>query len=227
MNHFTFSALLTSTLSIAVCFYALARKNGGRQVNRLLALYWLSIASWSFFVGLQALWLALIPETLWGWLLHLGVLFIPATFFHFSLVLTQRVAKNRAPLLTAYGLTALFLLLNSSTRIFTHGVAYREGYAYPIPALVYPLFFASFVVFVVWGTILAFTHLRSVHAERKAAFAIFLASHLLACVGGMDNFAIMWDVRIFPLYPFGLYAVVLYACAAIYALKKNAFSVAV
>lgn len=225
MNHFTVSALLTSVFSVAVCLYALTHRNGGRRVNRFLALYWCSIASWSFFVGLQAWFLVSIPATLWGWLLHLGALCVPATFFHFTLVLTQRVAKSRAALVIVYGLTALFLLLNSFTRIFTNGIAYREGYAYPIPALLYPVFFVTFVSFVSWGTVLMLTHLRSIHSERRAPFIIFLIFHLLACLGGMDNFAIMWDIKIFPLYPFGLYAVVLYACTAIYAAKKNVFSI--
>lgn len=225
MNHFTASALLTSAASLAVSLYALAQRDGSAGVvKRLFALYWFSIAFWSFFVGLQAVFLHLMPEILWGWLLHAGVLFVPTTFFHFSLILTQRLTKHRTALFSAYGLTLAFLALNSFTTLFTHGVAYREGYAYPIPARLYLVFFVCFIAFVLWGTTLLFRHLHSARPERKGAFGTFLAFHLLACVGGMDNFAIMWDIKIFPLYPFGLYAVVLYACAALYALKRKAFS---
>lgn len=224
MNHFTFSALLTSIFSLGVCLLALTSKRDNIRVNRLLALYWLCLGSWSFVVGLQAVLLERLPDRLWGWMLHLGALFIAPTFFHFALVLAQRVTRHRGPLILVYGLSGAFLLLNSFTEIFTHGTAYRQGYAYPIPAFLYPVFFISFVAFVVWGTILIFRHAQTVHGAQRGPLFSYLAAHIFACVGGMDNFAIMWDITVFPLFPFGLYAVVLYALVSIYAIRRNAFS---
>ncbi len=224
MNHFTFSALLTSILSFVACLYALQNTHDNKRVSRIFALYWFSIAFWSSTVGFQRFLLARIDENVWGWFLHFGVLFIPTLFLHFSVKLTQTTAKNRGVLFVAYSLTFLYLFLNSFTKIFTKEIAHRDAYAYPTPALLYPVYFGSFVVFIVWGTILILKFLPSVPAGKRGSIGIFLLFHCLAYLGGMDNFAIMWDIRIFPFYPFGLYAVPLYACASIYALKKNAFS---
>ena len=223
MNHFTTSALLASIFSFAVCVYSIKGIGFGKRVSRVFTIYWFSIAFWSFFVGLQKQLLPILGEKLWGWFLHLGCLFIPTLFFHFALEATQRVPRLRAALKVAYGLTFVYLLLNSFTGVFTNGTAHRGAYAYPIPALLYLVYFVSFVIYLVWGTVLMVKLLPSVPLESRGPIGVFLASHALGYLGGMDNFAIMWDIRIFPLYPFGLYTVPLYALASIYALKRNLF----
>ena len=49
---------------------------------------------------------------------------------------------------------------------------------------------------------------------------VFILLHSLAYMGGMDNFLIMADIRLHPLYPYGLYAVVPYALIGAYIVPK-------
>jgi hypothetical protein len=49
---------------------------------------------------------------------------------------------------------------------------------------------------------------------------LLLTTHILAYLGGMDNFLIMVDIRLPPLYPYGLYLIPPYAVATMYALRR-------
>ncbi len=215
MNHFVVSAALASLSSFvaAVCLWL---KGSARPANRLGGLYWFSIAFWASFVGSQPHSITMLSPFWWGWLLHLGCTFIPVLLFHYTIVLTnQRSQALRVALKLSYLLTTVFNLLNLVTSTFTHGMAYRDTYAYPVPSFVFPVYFILFVALVIWSTALMVRYLPSVPSPERSAFKFLLITHVFAYLGGIDNFLIMVDIRLFPLYPYGLYMIPLYALAAI------------
>ncbi|HXV28380.1 MAG TPA: hypothetical protein VD913_05370, partial [bacterium] len=59
--------------------------------------------------------------------------------------------------------------------------------------------------------------------KHQIFFNLVLISHCLAYLGALDNFLIMADIRIFPLYPFGLYLAVPYVTIVgiIFTFKKK------
>lgn len=217
VNHFIFSASLTSLASFiaAISVWLL---NPTKRLNRFLGVYWLSIGFWSFLVGSQFRTINLLSPFWWGWFLHLGCTFIPVLLFHFVIAFTneKRPAVCRA-LIVSYAITIAFNLLNLWTAIFTNGTTYRDAYAYPQPALLYPLYFLLFVMLVAWGTLLLIRYLPSLPVSERAALTFLLVTHVLAYMGGMDNFLIMIDLRISPLYPYGLYLIPPYALTTMYA----------
>ena len=220
MNHFVFSAALASLFSlitalIAWCYYPASR------VSRILGTYWFSIAFWSFFVGSQPHSIKLFSPFWWGWFLHLGCTFIPVLLFHFVVLFTKSNNKTfRFSLVTSYVMTGVFNLLNLLTPTFTYGTEYRDWYAYPKPAIFYPIYFAFFIILVIWSTILLVRYVMEMFAggifTNRFRLFLLLTAHVLAYMGGMDNFLIMADIRIPPLYPYGLYPILLYALATIY-----------
>jgi len=220
LNHFIISASITSLCSFVAAAYLWAL-HPAERVNRIAALYWFSIGFWSFFVGSQFRTISLLSPFWWGWLLHLGCTFIPVLFFHFALVLTGRISPNpRNVLIPAYGVTLAFNLLNLWTPSFTHGTAYRDAYAYPQPAFLYPFYFAFFITLVIWGTALLIRYRSSRPSRARGALNLLLTTHVLAYLGGMDNFLIMADIRLPPLYPYGLYLIPPYAIATMYTMRR-------
>ena len=218
MNHFVFSAFLTCITSLTSGLYFIFKK---RESARIFGLYWLCIAFWSFTVGFQFQLLKFIPDVIWGWFLHLGCIYIPVLFFHFSLCYSGYIKDELPALKTCYAIATSFMILNTVTPYFTHEIVYRDNYAYPKPALFYPLYFVFFVTIVIWGTILLLKPERKFSESSRNRLLLFLILNALAYLGAMDNFLIMADIRIFPVYPFGLYFVVPYAMVGAYVISRS------
>lgn len=210
MNHFILSAIIAFFLSFG-CGLRFVFRTEFKE--RIFGFYLLSISFWSFFVGFQFLLLKSLPDRVWGWLLHLGCIYIPAIFFHFASVYTD--FRFRSLLLKiSYFIATLFIVLNTFTSLFTDGTAYRDSYSYPRPSLVYPLYFIFFIVNVLLGTLLLVKYKKYINPKVRLGYFIFLIAHSLAYLGALDNFFIMADIRIFPLYPFGLYLTTPYILCA-------------
>lgn len=208
MNHFILSSVLASLFSSIASIRAFSHWNRGK-IYRLYGIYWFSIAFWTFTVAFQFQLLESISDFLWGWFLHLGCTFIPVLFFHFVVVFTKQNGYGKY-LRAAYWVTVLFNILNAVTPFFTEGISRREFYAYPTPSTIYPGYVILFFILVVWGIKLLWSFRKSVESGEKFYLG-FVVSTMAGYVGGMDNFLIMWDIHIYPLYPYGLYLVVVYA----------------
>ena len=220
MNHFTLSAALASITAFLAAGYTWLL-SPSRHTNRLFALYWLSMAFWAFFVGTQTHTIPILSGFWWGWFLHLGCTFIPVLLFHAVIVFTnQKDPGLRTALVTSYAITILFNLLNLWPGLFTSYTIYRDAYAYPKPALFFPFYFILFVVLVVWSTVLLIRRLSLLSSFERNLLKLVLVTHVLAYMGGMDNFLIMVDVRLPILYPYGLYAIPLYALVTSYGARR-------
>lgn len=213
MNHFVFSAVLFSVTSFLVCLLSILHRPRSR-IHRLFAAYWFSISFWSFTVGWQSILIKKISAFWWGWFLHIGCIFIPTLLLHFAFEYTRESAGKKIMLRLMYIASFFYLALNTFTTLFTSGTVYRDMYAYPRPSTFYPLYFVTFVVSVCYGTFL-FIRARSRRTTRSRNIRNYLFAQVLGYMGGMDNFAIMADIRISPLYPYGLYLGVLYAITAL------------
>ena len=208
MNHFIFSALLTFFSSIFAGFYFLTKKDSRLK---LYIIYWFVIAFWSSTVAFQHYFLKSLTPNVWGWMLHLGCLFVPVLFIHFAVAYSDAPAPAKFIVKSSYVITAIYLFLNTCTTFFTFQTAYRDDYAYPVPSNFYFLYFISFITMVIYGTYLLMKLRLKECKQGKIYFISFLLLHTLAYVGALDNFFIMADIRIFPWYPYGLYLVVPYA----------------
>lgn len=217
MNHFTFSAVLTCLFTLAAGVFFLSRPG---KLNKLTAAYWLNIAFWASTVGWQEQILKSVPANIWGQFLHLGCVVIPAVFLNWASVFSGHYSKQKKFVMACYGVTAAYLTLNAFTSLFTHGTSFRDMYAYPTPSTVYPAYFLSFIFMIVTGTYFILFPKVKFKAESQKWVYVFLAVHGLAYTGAIDNFFIMADIRIFPLYPYGLYPILTYASIGSFALTR-------
>lgn len=170
-------------------------------------------------MGLQVQWLSWISADLWGWFLHLGCIFVPVIFFHFA-VRFSGDGESWILVVVAYLAGLVLVLLNTFSDSFTEGTVYREVYAYPKPSLLYPLYIIFFQLIGIWATVLIFRMKSMLPLDARAFLYLFLVVHLLAYAGSMDNFLIMYDIRFFPLYPYGLYFILPYVFLGSFAYLK-------
>lgn len=207
MNHFTFSGicLFAAGLIVGLCF-AFSRD----AKKQIYGIYWLVIGFWGFFVGFQFELLKVMPPFWWGWVLHLGCIMVPAVFLHFALVFSE--TKHPWKILrVSYGLSALYLLLILFSGSFTGEIIYRDTLTYPKPSVLYPVYITSFQVMALIGMIKIWNFRKMLSVTGRRWLYVFLAVQLVAHAGAMDNYFIMYDIRIFPLYPYGLYFILPYA----------------
>ena len=156
----------------------------------------------------------------WGWFLHVGCIFVPIVFLHFTLHLTKQRKKLSWCLWLAYLAGITFILLNTFTDIFTGKTIYRDDYAYPKPEALYPLYITFFQLIGAGTLALLIQWGRALSGSAKPVFYLFLLVHVLAYIGSMDNYLIMYDLRIFLLYPYGLYLIIPYVLFGSYAIHK-------
>lgn len=149
---------------------------------------------------------------------------VPVVYYHFVLKWKENLVgrgEATSPLLLAgYGLFFLFLLLNSVTDLFTGEIILRAYYHYPKPAVLYPLFIAYFQFYGILSTWRIFEFRKKIPAQSRKYLYLFLTVHLLAYAGAMDNYLIMYDQLIFPLYPYGLYLVLPYILIGSWSFSK-------
>jgi hypothetical protein len=221
MNHFlasaaflTISALLTALISLG--------KGPRSSIARLFACHWIAVSVWSLSVAAQFRIRPLLSDFWWGWILHVGATFIPVFFLHFAVAYASGLVRAKIPLIpVGYFVTVAYNVLNLFPGLFTGPVVEWPEYGYPKPGTLYPVFFLTFVVMIVSATMILVNCRRQLSPERASVLNRFLSAHVLGYLGGIDNFAIMVDVRLFPLYPYGLYLAVFYAVVSSWLVKKR------
>ncbi len=161
----------------------------------------------------------------WDRLCLMGVVFIPTTFLHFTLVFLS-VEKQRIPrkiIQGAYVISALFLLL-VWTPWFVPTVEPKGSIKFfTVPGPAYHAFLVYFFI-TVWGSIILLgkTLVKSRQGRgspllRRQLTYLFWAT-TLGYVGGGTNYAIVYNVRPFEIAPFGNYAITFYALIVAYAI---------
>ncbi len=214
MNHFLFSAVLVFIAALLTSIYFITKKGA----ERYFGVFWLCVAFWTFFVGFQFPIINRISAGAWGWWLHVGCISVPLLFYHFSLIWTRN--PNRQLLRIGYGLFVVFLALIAFSNFFTGENVFRTYYNYPKPAILYPIYIAYFQVYGLLSTWQIFEFRKRIIFPGRQLLYIFLSVHLLAWAGSMDNYLIMYDRLIFPLYPYGLYLILPYIVLGSFAFVK-------
>ena len=218
VNHFVFSAFVVFIVTLLAGIYFTAKPKN--SVEKSFGLFWLSVSFWTFFVGTQLELLKWLSGFKWGWFLHVGCILVPIFFLHFALRLTGTFERFSFWLKLAGFIGTLFVLLNTFTNRFTAETIYRDFYAYPKPAVLYPLYILFFQLIGIATLILLLGWSKKLPGNLKGTFYLFLVVHILAYIGSMDNYLIMYDVKIFPLYPYGLYLVLPYVIFGSSAVRK-------
>jgi len=131
------------------------------------------------------------------------------------MALSGALKRKKLQVVAAYSIATIYNLLNLFQGFFTDEIVYRSGYAYPRPVgLIYFSYFIFFATLVTCGLIVLWKTLASLSRYQARGLRLFILATALGYLGGLNNFLIMIDVRLFPLFPHGLYAVALYGVVA-------------
>jgi|GEM_PF-992965 len=220
INHFIISAYCTFFTTLILAFFVLGR-DVSRRLYQIFALYTLSIALWSVSVSRFTPNLNPSAAFYWGKALHFGAIMIPVFFLHFVFVFLDEIDREKTKLFFIYVLGFIFQILNLFTPWLINGTTYRDLYAYPTPGVTYAFFFLYFVGCVFYGLVKLFQAYSVSKGPVKNQLIYLILGSVIGYVGGLDNFAITIDLRIFPLYPFGAYGIPIYVLIMAYTILRH------
>ncbi len=220
---FSYSALVTSftTLSLGIFVYLNRKKS---EVHQTFALYTIAIAFWSFCVYKHGSANTIDEAELWGHMLHIGSISIPLLFYRFVLIYFgyEGVVK-RIILYLACTLWLFFQSINF-TDLFVPGVRLAPPLRYLVIAgPVYHFFVMYFVMLTLYSIYLIYKSYITSEGIRRRQLRFFLMSSIFGYIGGVDNFIIMYDIKIFPLFPYGTYAIAIYVFVATFIIFRYRF----
>lgn len=220
-THIGFSAALTAVTTAALGIFVLIKESRS-NLYRVFSLYSLSIGLWSAFLAIHVFAENRSLALFTGKYLHIGAAVIPALFVHFTMVffgdINRTISKVFLTLLYSFAFVFIFLCING-TLVSDVGPKYGIKYLM-IANSGYIYFVAFFALCASWGLLKLFRAYIAAEGLRKNQLKYLLFGSLLGYIGGVDNFLYLYDITIFPLFPYGTYAIPVYVSTTAYAIVQ-------
>jgi PAS domain S-box-containing protein len=158
--------LVALLLNVALGAIALFR-NPRSPLNRVFTSLVSGMALWNYGVFM----LRRAPDEttayLWEIVIHVGVIPIPAFYYHFVLLFLDGTPRHRPSLALAYVLATFFTLINlGASSLFMSGVQRTPWGWAPTPGALYVPFFLCWNAFLIWGL----THLVRASRASESSF---------------------------------------------------------
>jgi signal transduction histidine kinase len=220
-THIGLSAALTSATTAALGCFVLF-KDSRSTLYRVFSLYSLSIALWSIFLASHVFTEDRSFAIFTGKYLHVGAALIPVLFVHFvsEFFGDRKHFINLAFLLALYLVAAVFIVLCINGTLVSD-VAPKYGIKYLMvakPGYIYLVAFFSLCA--AWGLSRLVLGYIAAEGLKKNQLKYLLFGSLLGYAGGVDNFLYLYDITIFPLFPYGTYAIAVYVSSTAYAIAQ-------
>jgi len=219
MNAFSLSGVITGSACLGMALCILLGCTLNRQ-NRLWVAYCCAVAIWGFggfFIGHAAE-----PELarIWWRVAYIGVIFIPALFYHYVVTVT---GKDRKGIVwTAYLFSAFFLLTNATNGFIPEvRFTFHQFYYLSPPSWIYSCFVVFFFGLVILAQYELWQRLKETSdPSRKARMRWFFIANVISYGGGFTCFL---PVYYLDMYPFGNFLVALYPLIISYAILRHHF----
>jgi signal transduction histidine kinase len=207
--------LVAFLLNVSLAGITLFR-NPASRLNRVFAYFVSGLAVWNFGVFL----LRQTPDPshayLWEILIHVGLIPVPALYYHFVLVFLERTTQHRRSLALGYALALLFSGLNIvGTPLFLKGVSQTYWGWAPDSGFLYYAFFLYLNAFFIWGLVHLTRSMRALDSSfrRNRARLIQIGTAVTLAGGFID--IIRFTLRFIPAldraYPVGIPANMIFA----------------
>jgi signal transduction histidine kinase len=192
-------------------------RNPGSRLNRVFAYFASGMALWNFGVFLLRTspdeWTAYFVEII----IHIGVIALPAFYYHFVLIFLDSTTRHRPSLVLAYLLAFVYELINlSGSPLFMSGVkATHWGWA-PATGPLYLPYLLVFNGFMIYGVVLLVRAHRGIDSSfRRNRGTLIMLGTLVSLAGGWVDFARFILSRYVPaadyVYPVGIPANMIFA----------------
>lgn len=208
--------LFALALNVLLAGITLVR-NPGSRLNRLFAYFVSGMAVWNFGVFMLRRSPDIPTATFWEFVIHAGVVFLPAFYYHFVLIFLESTTQHRPSLVVVYLLAIFFGVVNlSASPLFMRGVKWTYWGWAPETGPLYTPFFLYFNFFLIYGL----SHLVRAYKDADSSFrrnraTLILLGTLVSLAGGVIDFARFILARFVPaadlVYPMGIPANMVFA----------------
>ncbi len=208
--------LVACLLNVSLAAISILR-NAGSRLNRVFAYFVTGLAVWNFGVYM----LRRAPDEssaiLWEIVIHVGVVSLPAFYYHFVLIFLDATTRHRPSLTAVYAGALLLTTFNvSGSPLFMKGVQTTYWGWAPIGGPLYTVFILFFYGFMIAGIVLLTKTYRGVDSSfRRNRAMLILLGTCVSLLGGMIDFARFAVAKYIPaaehLYPLGIPANVIFA----------------
>ena len=216
MSPHTLLPLVACLLNVSLAAVCLLR-NASSRLNRVFAYFAGTMALWNFGVFM----LRQSPDepsaVFWEFVIHVGVVALPAFYFHFVLIFLDSTTRHRPSLTLAYVLAVGLMVFNvTGSPLFIKGVISTYWGWAPSSGPLYTVFLLYFNAFLIWGLVHLTRTYRGVDSSfRRNRARLILLGTGVSLLGGMTDFARFSLARFWPhveqIYPLGIPANMIFA----------------
>ncbi len=216
IDHFILSARVTFFTTAALGIFVLLNGRWRIRHYAIFSFYCFAISFWCLFVSLFNSTFE-DPGLVYGRTLHVFAVFIPISFFLF---IESFLQKNFAVKKLLFVIVAGLLAADLFSNFLITGVTHHPQYSFPTPGVLYPLFVVYFALVTLAGIVVLFLEYRKTTGRKRDQLKYLLFFSIIGYIGGTKNFLILFDWHLFPIYPYGTYAIPLYVLGLCYAIIK-------
>jgi len=208
--------LVAFVLNVSLAGLSLLR-NPGSRLNRVFAYFASAMALWNF----GSFMLRTSPDEPSAHfaeiVIHVGVILVPAFYYHFVLIFLDATTRHRPSLVAIYGLAFVYSLINlTGTNLFMNGVKMSYWGWVPATGPLYMPFFVALNLAMVYGLVLLGRSQRAVDSSfRRNRGTLILLGTIVSLTGGCIDFARFILARVIPaadqIYPMGIPANMIFA----------------
>jgi signal transduction histidine kinase len=208
--------LVAFFLNVSLAGLSLLR-NPGSRLNRVFAYFASGMALWNFGVFI----LRSTPDEATAWLaeivIHVGIIALPAFYYHFVLIFLDATTRHRPSLVLVYTMAFLFEFINlSGSSLFMAGVKTTYWGWAPATGPLYLPYLLFFNAFMIYGVVqLVRSHRGMDSSFRRNRGTLIMLGTLISLAGGYVDFARFIVARFIPaadyVYPMGIPANMIFA----------------
>lgn len=198
MLFYPISALINAVTSTIVGIIAIT-KGPKSRLHRSFSYFAFSVAFWSYCYFLWQIAKDPNAALFWCRALMAFAIFIPATFFHFSVTLINQREKYLNKIIFWYCITVIFLVLDF-TPLFVKGVRPRLIFPFwPTAGIAYAPFLAMFIGLTTYSHVLMFKNWKSFSGAWRNQIKFVSLGTAIGFLGGTTNYPLWYDIRILPI----------------------------
>ena len=220
-NIFSFYCVASACCYLLFGIFCLI-KNRTRRINQLWSLSSLMIAIWSFGLGMVVSADSLQNAQTWLVIHYLGAILIPPTFLHYTFELTEASVRTKKQLFFWYPIFLSFLFLNFFKQDLIVRVSSQKPFFhyYTDVAPLYYVYTVAFFLCIAEAFMVQIRALlrKDIGQMRRLQLVYMFAATSFGFLGGATAF---FPVFGWPIFPWGMYFVILYPLLMTYAIVRH------
>ena len=198
MLFYPISALINAVTSTIVGAIAIT-KNPKSRLNRSFSYFTFSVAFWSYCYFLWQITKNANSALFWCRALMVFAIFIPATFFHFSVTLINQREKYLNRIIFWYCASVIFFILDF-TPLFVKDVRPRLIFPFwPTAGIAYTFFLAMFIGLTTYSHILMFKNWKAFSGSWHNQIKFVSLGTAIGFLGGTTNYPLWYGIKILPI----------------------------